>query len=538
MDKEKALLNRFEDMVASRRTFERPWQDIRELVRPNTTDFTGGPSPGEVRTTRAFDSTAIDACNELASGLCSYLVNPTERWFSLGVMGYGPEDYDEAALAWLEIVSDAIYTCYSRDVSGFNATMHECMLDIGGFGTSCPYQEYSDEDDSVTFKSCAMSGVYFGENAMGRIDTVGVRRSWRRRQLEQVFTKLPPKISEEKRDDKDFTIIHMVAPRKDRDIARYDSTNKRFASYWLCQETKELIEESGYDALPYHGGRWMKLADEVYGIGPAKDCLPDIKMLNTMEKSIIKAAQKITDPPLQVPDEGFLLPLKTEPGSLIMKEANVPNIEPLYVQGNVPWSLDLANQKREAIRKSFYSDWLKMEKENKEMTAYEVADRRNEKLQLIAPMMGRLQTEQLDPIIKRTYALMSERRKFPPAPQSLQRGKKLMVVYISPAARAQMAIKANEIGRYIQEVTPLVQVYPGILDKIDFDKVAAKLAEYRMMTRTILRTDAEVDKIRQQRQQQEQIDKLAQNAEPISKAMKNVADAQSKGLNLNAMQGV
>lgn len=534
-DKIKQLFAKCEDMRSDRMVFERPWQDIRELVRPNTTDFTGGPTAGQVRTTRVYDSTAIDACNELAAGLCSYLVNPSERWFTLGVQGYETQDYDEEGLAWLEIVSDAIYSCYAHEVSGFNACMHESMLDIAAFGTSCPYQEWSDSLQAIIFRSCAMSGVYFREDDNGQVDTVAILRRWKIRQLRQKFPQMPSKLNEEKNENKEVHVWHLVCPRTDRDVTKHDSRNKRFASYWLCEETKEMILESGYDTLPYHGGRWMKLADEVYGVGPAKDCLPDIKMLNTMEKTIIKAAQKITDPPLQVPDEGFMLPLETSPGSLIMKEANAPNIEPLYIQGNVPWSLELAEQKRTSIRKCFLSDWLRMEKDNKEMTAYEVADRRNEKLQLIAPNCGRIQTEQLNMIIRRTYSILKEKRMIPNAPPSLQRGKKLMVTYISPAARAQLAVKANEIGRYLSEVTPLIQVYPQIIDKVDFDKLAAKLAEFRSMTRTVLRTDTQVAKIRADRAEKEQMQQLAEVAEPLTKSMKNVADAQEKGLNLGAM---
>ncbi|HRI37091.1 MAG TPA: portal protein [Nitrospira sp.] len=534
-DKIKKLFNKIDDMRSNRMTFERPWQDIRELVRPNTTDFTGGPTPGQVRTTRIYDGTAVDACNELAAGLCAYLVNPSERWFTIGVTGYEEVDYDEDALAWLEIVSEAIYACYAHETSGFNSCMHESMLDIGAFGTSCPYQEWSPEKNAVIFRSCSMSGIYFDEDSGGQVDSVNYLRKWKVRQLRQQFAVLPPKISEEKNENKELHIHHLVCPRTDRDITKADTRNKKFASFWLCEETKELILESGYDTLPYHGGRWMKLADEVYGVGPAKDCLPDIKMLNNMEKTIIKYAQKLTDPPLQVPDEGFMLPIDTSPGSLIFKEGNSPLIEPLYPQGQVPWSLELAEQKRNKIRKTFLSDWLKMEKENKEMTAYEVADRRNEKLQLIAPNMGRIQKEQLNQMIQRTYMLLKEKGRIPNAPPSLQRGKRLMVTYISPAARAQLAIKANEIGRYLSEITPLIQVYPGIVDKVDFDKLAAKLAEFRSMTRTVLRTDAEVAKIRADRQQQQQMQQMAEVAEPLTKSMKNVADAQDKGLNLTGM---
>ncbi len=39
-------------------------------------------------------------------------------------------------------------------------------------------------------------------------------------------------------------------------------------------------------------------------------------MLNEMSKTTIKAAQKQVDPPLLVPDDGFILPVRTVPGGL------------------------------------------------------------------------------------------------------------------------------------------------------------------------------------------------------------------------------
>ena len=43
--------------------------------------------------------------------------------------------------------------------------------------------------------------------------------------------------------------------------------------------------------------------------------LADIKMLNRMSEVTIRAAQKQVDPPLLVPDDGFMLPVRTIPGS-------------------------------------------------------------------------------------------------------------------------------------------------------------------------------------------------------------------------------
>lgn len=533
-DKVVALCRDFEVMVTARRVRDSVWQDVRELVRPATSDFTGYTTPGEVRTNGAYDSTAIDACKELAAGLHTYLTNPAERWFTLGVTGMPVEEYDEDGLAWLEVVSDRIYQEHNRPESGFHTCMHECFLDIGAFGTSCPYQTYSRKSKSLIFRSFPMSDCYFKESAEGRIDSVARRVCWTRRQLEQEFTDLPPKVADEKNMDREYEVIHFVFPRTDRVEYAVNSVNKPYASVWLCKDTKELLYESGYDELCYHPGRWEKLANQVYGEGPATTCLPDILMLNAMERTLIRAGQKQVDPPLMIPDEGYTLPIATSPASIIWREPGVDAIEALRFEGNLPWGEEKAEQKRESIRKCFHSDWLRMEKENKEMTAFEVADRRNEKLALLAPNLGRIQGEQLGPLLARSYRLLHEVGTFPPAPPSLQK-RRLRVEYVSPAARAQMAIKANEASRYVQELITIAAVKPEVLDYVDFDMLTKKLAEYRSITRTIMRSSDAVESSRQQRQQVEMMQQVAAAAEPATKALKNVADAQSKGLNVESL---
>ena len=526
-------LRKFDTQKSVRSPYERVWQDIRELVRPGSSDFFGSQtSPGQVRSEHIYDGTAMDALEELASGLHSYLTNPAERWFTLSV-GPNPDDYDENILAWLEYVSDYIYGCFSRSEAGFTTAMHESYLDVGAFGTGTVYQEWSSRRGMVVYRTFPLADVFIDEDGEGVIDTVSRTVQMTNRQCVHLFDRCPPKMAEA-REDRQFNVVHMVFPRQDRVPGGTRSTNKPFASLWICIDTKELIHEGGYDELPYHVGRWMKLAKEVYGRGPASKCLPDIKMLNSMEKTLIKAGQKAADPPLVVPDDGFALPIATAPGSLIFKENNAGEIQTLEHRGNLPFTLEHSNQKRQFIKECFYADWLRMEKENKEMTAYEVADRRNEKLSLISPMLGRIQTEQLGIIIRRTYNLCVRMGRIPPAPESLG-NRKVKVEYISPAARAQMASKATEMSRFITEVIPLAQVQPNIMDVINFDMFLKKLAQNRGTTRSILRSEEELQTMRSDREKMQQAAQMAEIAKPMSEALKNTATASEKSPQLTGM---
>lgn len=520
-------------MITDRAPFENDWMDIRDLVRPISVGYSKlTNSYVSLRTEFMYDGTAPESLEELAAALQSYLTNPAERWFEIEVDGDFNTTQDPDALAWLERVSDIIYYHYCREDSMLNQALHEVYLDVGSFGTGILNQEWSSDIMGLSFQSKPISDCYIMEDHEGRVDTVFRKLQWSMRQCLQEFESLPPLLAKEMRNlDKVVEILHCVFPRVDRIPGNPFQGKKKYASVWLCVTTQEVLRMSGYDSMPYHTPRWTKLSGETYGRGPAKKCLPDIKMLNAMEKTMLKAGQKAVDPPLIVPDEGFLLPIKTSPGALIFKETGAENPMPLQFEGNLQWGLEQGNQKRQFIEKCFYADWIRMEKQNVEMTAYEVADRREEKLRLMAPMLGRLVSELHGPMIQRSYNLLNERGLIPQAPPTLQR-QRLKVGYRSPASRAQLGVKAFTMSRYLQDLLPLVQVMPGIMDVIDLDKFAQQMAIARGTPRIILRSDEEIAQIRQQRQQQQAAQNLAQVAQPASQAIKNLADANQKGFQM------
>ena len=119
----------------------------------------------------------------------------------------------------------------------------------------------------------------------------------------------------DKKPDEEITMLHAVMPRYDRDPTKMDSANMPFASVYIYMETKMPVSVKGFQEFPYVVPRFLKATGETMGRSPAMVALPDVKMLNLMSKTIIQAAQKQIDPPLLVPDDGFILPIRTNPGS-------------------------------------------------------------------------------------------------------------------------------------------------------------------------------------------------------------------------------
>ena len=235
--------------------------------------------------------------------------------------------------------------------------------------------------------------------------------------------------------------------------------------------------------------------------------LPDVKMINLMSKTIIQAAQKMIDPPLLVPDDGFLLPIRTQPGGLnFYRSGSRDTITPLQTGANIPIGLNMEEQRRAAIRTAFFVDQL-LSGNQPNMTATEVIQRQEERMRVIGPVLGRLMNEMLRPLIDRAFALMLRADMLAVPPEILQ-GMDIDIEYVSPLARAQKSSSVNGVMRALEILMPLSQTLP-VGDHIDPDGLVTYLTEALGVPKKVLKSQSAVNEEREQRamMQQEQMER-------------------------------
>jgi hypothetical protein len=523
----KEVIRRFDRLQTTRRDYENAWQEIRELVLPHHSDFQRKFPIGDIRSTAIFDGTAVDAAEELANEITTNTTSATDRWFSLEVTDdVEGLNQDPDVIGWLEAVADSIYTQYSHPASKFYQTIYEANQELVGFGTSIINQEWV--DGHLLFRAFPLADCYLDQNSKNQIDTVYRCLEYDSRQLIQEFpdSPLPEQVYDDKDGAKTWEVIHGVYPRRDK--YNESSKGKPFASCWVLKEKGLTLKESGYNSLPYHVARWTTLSGEVYGRGPAIKCLPDIRMLNRMEYTIIKAAQKRTDPALFALNDGYLGPIKTAPGSINFIESMDALPRVVDVNGDLPFAEDKSEQKRQAIRRAFYGEWVKWNQKTERQSAYEISELVDQQLRKMGGIVGRLQGETHGPLIERSYELMMERQKFPQAPPMLQ-GREIKIVYVSAAARAQMGTKLASMNRWLQNIIPIAQAKPEIMDVINASGWASAAARYTGVPRGVINSPEQVQQIQADREQQAQLQQIAGAAEPASKAIKNLAEAQQMG---------
>ena len=99
------------------------------------------------------------------------------------------------------------------------------------------------------------------------------------------------------------------------------------------------------------------------------------------------------------------------------------------------------------------------------------------------------------------------------------------VEYIGPLPKAQRAQEVVAIEGFLADITSTADLDPNVLDTIDFDKVSQRLAEMRGVPSDILAGEAEIAKKRRDRAEAAQAQAEAEQAETLSKADKNTAQA-------------
>ena len=519
-DLTKGLLSRYEKLEGQRQNWETHWQEVADYMQPRKADVTKQRARGDKRMEQVFDSSPIQAVELLAASLHGMLTNPSTPWFTLRFKDEEIDNEDEAKL-WLEASTDAMYTAFNR--SNFQQEIFELYHDLITFGTAAMFIE-EDDEDIIKFSTRHINEVFIAENDKGRIDTIYRRFKISARAAMQKFGEAVSSDVQSafKKDPyKEVEILHAVYPRTDFNPNKKDKKNMPFESVYIEFKNGNELSVSGFREFPFVVPRYLKASNEIYGRSPAMTALPDVKMLNEMCKTTIKAAQKQVDPPLLVPDDGFLLPVRTVPGGLnFYRSGTRDRIEPLNIGANNPLGLNMEQQRRDSIRAVFYVNQLMMQ-DGPQMTATEVIQRNEEKMRLLGPVLGRLQSELLKPLIDRVFAILLRNNMLPAAPEFLS-GRDIEIEYVSPLAKAQKSTELQSIMRAVEILGSLANVAP-VFDYINFDNLVKHLADIVGVPQKILKTQSQVNAERQQAaQQQEQMQQM-QQLQQVAKAGGDIA---------------
>lgn len=526
--KAKNIIDKYQTLKAQRSTWESHWQDIANFFLPRKSNITLKRTRGDKRHDQIYDGTATHSLELLSASLNGMLTNTISPWFVLKYRS-AEMNQDDEAQEWLESCATVMQQVFQR--SNFQQEIFELYHELLAFGTSAMFIT-DDVKDDLRFKTIHISEIYITEDEKGMVDCLVRRFQIKNKNIPAMYpdAQLPQNLIRKIQDapHEETNIIHSVHA-SDMPMGYENNSNMDFVSCHVHEDTGIILRESGFREFPYVVPRYLKSSsNEIYGRSPAMNALPDVKMLNTMCKTTIKAAQKQIDPPLMVPDDGFVLPVRTVPGGLnFYRSGTRERIEPLNIGANNPIGLQMEEQRRKAIRENFFVDQLMMI-QGVNMTATEVMQRTEEKMRLLGPVLGRLQSELLQPLITRSFNLLFKNNKFAKPPEIVA-DQDIEIEYVSPLAKAQKTQELSSVMRGIEIFGSLQNVAP-VFDYLDVDGLVDHIKDVLGLPAKVMRSKAEVQKIQQDKQQQQIEQAELQQAQQVAESAGKIAPALKAGL--------
>ena len=540
-DTAQRIIGIHDKLYADRANFTNTWQSVAQRVLPNYSDFITQWTEGQRRTNLVFESTAVISLEHFCAGMESLLCPASQRWHSLRPMD--PRLWEDIeVMQWMDQVTDVLFRSRYAPTANFQAQVHECFAQIGAFGNG-PFLCDDIVGYGLRYRSLHLAECFGIENAAGQIDHI--QRKYKltaKAAVDAVEKGIFDDVSEKIREaaqgtqtltDK-FEFIHAVYPNPDYVPGKRRQSEYPVKSCIVELEKKVLVKESGYHTMPMFFPRYRVAPKETYGRGPGVDALPDILMLQEMEKADIRITQRNAEPPIMLADDGSLSGFDFRGNALnygMLSSDGKPLAAPFNTGGNFEVMESKLDQKRKVIQAAFNNDIFSILIEpSPNMTATEVLQRAQEKGQLLAPMLGRIQAELFGPMITRELDILHRRGQLPPPPNSVRDngGLAYEIVYESSIQVNQRRDKALAIASTLQQLTPLIEMDKtgDVLKQFNLTRTAQIIANSNGAPAGILNTPEEMQAVQAAQAQQQQLTNLAQIAGPASSAIKNLSLAQ------------
>lgn len=542
----KRLNRRIKALEEKRRSYEERWEQIRDYQLPFVGEFektADKTNPGRRRDLKIAHGITWRCAQIFSAGVMSGLTPPSRQWFRF--VYSSPElNKNIDAMKVLDTRYEIVNSVLAR--SNFYDSANVVYLELP-FG-QCPLAIFYDAKNGIRFQPQTIGSYYIDVDGFGKVNTFARKIDMTIGQIIDCFGL--DSLNEQMRQqymanpdyDKKYTVCWLVEPNTDRLPGKIDKLNMPFRSmYWLEKSPEdEFLYVGGFEEWPVPVARYLVSGLEPYGKGPGWFAEGDSKMLQLLKKDALTAVELSIKPPMQGPaslqNNGGI---NLIPGGMTtVDDTSQQMVKPLF---NVNLAIQDVRQEiaatEEAIKRAYCADLFLMLEEvsNNRMTAREVMERTQEKLQQLGPVVERMQNEFLSPTIERVYNILDRAGAFPPIPDELRdviTEQNIRVDYISPLAQAQKMSGLVNIEQGVAQIAQMAQIWPEVKTKIDPIATISDYFEKLGMPAVTQRSDEEAAELMQQEaEQQAQMQQMAmesqaaQNMAPIADAAKNLTAA-------------
>lgn len=503
------LTARWEQLKNERSSWMAHWREISDYLLPRSGRyFVQDRNRGEKKHNNIYDSTGTMALRILAAGMMSNMTSPARPWFRLTTNNPKLNE-SQAVKTWLADTEREMQMVFNK--SNTYRALHSLYEELGAYGSAAAIV-LPDAENVIHFHVLTVGEYAIATDHRGRVNTLYREFQMTVGQMVSDFGRDKCSTSVQNAFERGaldtwMTVVHCIEPRTDREQGKRDNKNMPFKSVYFEPSARDgdYLRESGFNTFPALCPRWSVMGGDIYGSSPGMETLGDIKQLQHEQLRKAQGIDYQTNPPLQAPSALSNRQIDTLPGGITFVDATTPNSgirNAFEVKLDLSYLLADIQDVRQRIRNGFYADLFMMMANDtrSNITATEVAERREEKMLMIGPVVERLHNEILDPLIDMAFTALVDQERLSPPPPELQ-GLALNVEFVSVLAQAQRAIATNGMDRFVGNLANVAQIKPDVLDKFDADQWADEYADMLGISPEVTLPDAQVAQIRQARAQ-------------------------------------
>ncbi len=514
------------------------WGEVARKIRPEADQFLSRRTPGEKRRQEVFSSHAGRALKKWTRIVISLAAPKTSQWQQLL-----PEDEDlakePAAKVFFEELTRRAFKLRLSPRARFYESLTACLLDYGAFGNGCFFLD--ETVHGAAYIPIPLSRVWIALDHLRRVQSVFYRYTmsaaaadmkWRK-----VWGKDPPKRVKDALEKapyaNDIAFLHVVTPRGNVNPDELGPGAMPWRSLHIEVEDRVLVDEGGYHEMPYMFPRDMVEAGEIYGRGAGMEILPEMGTLNAQRRTFLQAGERVAAPPILLRDDATTLgarKINLTPwglnGGMLDSRGN-PLLRPFESGARLDLTREMMQDELEAINDAFSLNLFRLliEDPRSNVTAFEIAQRMQEKGELIGPAIDSLQSEIFGLETERLIGIMARRGDLPEVPPVVAEAGTYRIQHTSPANQLQRAGEVAAITRAIQVVEPLAAIDPMILKKFNAGKVIDRVMEIHGGPTEVLIPEEEFEEMVAAAAQQQQQAQQAAMMEQGAGAGKDIAGA-------------
>ena len=515
------------------------WQDTSNFVYPYV-QITSEFFPGTRRTREIFDLTPMLDAEDMVANLKHILFPAGQVFFAIKVGNDTklPDNIQRYISMLTEVTHDRIFN------SNFITELDDVLRSLIHFGPASIFSEWTPEI-GLNYRSSVIGSYQLIENSKRLVDGIIITIKYTPQQAIQEFgDKAGPDIikasSDPNKVNQRFEFIYIVKPRSfmNPNLSESVNTNMPWEEQVVNVKEKLIVLESGFPQFPYHTARWTRPANEKDGRGISTELLPQIKVLNRMNRDFNEVGNKWANPARETLSS-FEGKYRTFPGANnVVRDLPTSRAVDQGLNGNFNITEASLDRQTGIIDRAYFKNAFNPidDLTGDRRTTLEIRERVRGTWPKIGNPVARIWYEQIAPMVERSILLLIRNGVVAQPPVELG-GAPFGLDFVGPFALELRSQQSKAFQEWAFVVGELESVFPGAVDNIDSDDAIQRLGRTLGVNTEDMASEEQRQEKRELRLKKEQQQLALQTAQVAGQAYGQTTGAPEEGSAAEAIVG-